>query len=299
MKSRVSIAIIQFFVSMIMCSPSLMAEEVQLIKEGGVYHLPVRINEAIELNFVVDTGASDVHIPADVVLTLMRAGTISVSDFRGKDSYQMADGSVKEYSKFTLRSLKIGSQTIRNIKASAGPINGTLLLGQSALEKLEPWRMDTNRGLFAFNEDASTNQHTGKIRKEFNETTRIQELRGRFENVKWKKWVEWDKVTQSYVSIDGTLENKSDVQVALEILNPDLPPFLLVSRTASSWCGSRGCTLEVLEPGKKSSGKMYKFFQAFLGDDIKIRKDKTINGWYPIMLNNNVLIYKNNGYDLP
>jgi predicted aspartyl protease len=42
-------------------------------QEGGVYVVPVRLNGAITLNAVVDSGASDVSIPADVVLTLMRA----------------------------------------------------------------------------------------------------------------------------------------------------------------------------------------------------------------------------------
>ena len=39
---------------------------------GGTYVVPVLINKAITLNFVIDSGASDVSIPADVVLTLVR-----------------------------------------------------------------------------------------------------------------------------------------------------------------------------------------------------------------------------------
>jgi len=134
----------------------VLAEEVRLVKDGGVYHLPVKINDAIELKFVVDTGAADVLIPADVVLTLMRTGTISKSDFLGKGSYQMADGSLAEHANFNLRSLQIGSHLIRNVHASIGPVEGSLLLGQSALEQLEPWRMETKRGVFVFGEDAGT-----------------------------------------------------------------------------------------------------------------------------------------------
>lgn len=148
MKLHVSIVIIQFICFMITGSPRVMAEEVQLVKEGGVYHLPVKINEAIELNFVIDTGAAEVQIPADVALTLIRTGTISRSDFRGKAFYQMADGSIKENEKFNLRSLMIGNQVIHNVEASVGSVNGSLLLGQNALERLEPWRMETRQGLF-------------------------------------------------------------------------------------------------------------------------------------------------------
>lgn len=124
------------------------SEEVRLVKEGGVYHLPVKINEAIELKFVVDTGASDVLIPADVLLTLTRTGTIAENDFQGTGSYLTADGTTSKKARFNLRSLQIGSTVIKNVTASVGPVEGTLLLGQSALEKLEPWHMETKRGVF-------------------------------------------------------------------------------------------------------------------------------------------------------
>jgi hypothetical protein len=44
--------------------------------EGGTYVVPVLINGAITLDFVVDSGAADVSIPADVVSTLMRTKTL-------------------------------------------------------------------------------------------------------------------------------------------------------------------------------------------------------------------------------
>ena len=40
---------------------------VALQNDGGTYAVPVVINNVISLKFVVDSGASDVSIPADVV----------------------------------------------------------------------------------------------------------------------------------------------------------------------------------------------------------------------------------------
>jgi peptidoglycan hydrolase-like protein with peptidoglycan-binding domain len=65
---------------------------VSLKEVGGVYRVPVRINDAITLTFTVDSGASDVQIPADVILTLMRAETLSSGDFLGERTYVLADG---------------------------------------------------------------------------------------------------------------------------------------------------------------------------------------------------------------
>jgi hypothetical protein len=54
---------------------------VKMVESGGIYHVPVVINDALKLDFIVDSGAADVSIPADVVLTLIRTGTIKKSDF--------------------------------------------------------------------------------------------------------------------------------------------------------------------------------------------------------------------------
>jgi hypothetical protein len=95
-------------------------ELVAMEQEGGVYVVPVRLNGAITLNAVVDSGASDVSIPADVVLTLMRAKTISDEDFLGEQTYALADGSRAPSSRFRIRSLKVGNSTIEDVDAIYG-----------------------------------------------------------------------------------------------------------------------------------------------------------------------------------
>ena len=60
--------------------------------------VPVLINNAITLDFTVDSGASDASIPFDVVTTLIRAGTIQKTDIIGEQVYTLADGSkIKSY----------------------------------------------------------------------------------------------------------------------------------------------------------------------------------------------------------
>src|SRR6516164_4250892 len=50
---------------------------VPLRKHGGTLMVPVTINNAIQLDFIIDSGSADVSIPKDVVWTLRRTGTIS------------------------------------------------------------------------------------------------------------------------------------------------------------------------------------------------------------------------------
>jgi hypothetical protein len=113
--------------------------------EGGAFTVPVLINNKLTLNFVLDSGSSDVSIPADVVLTLMRTGTLSAADFLGNRIYQLADGSTVPSQTFRIKSLKVGDSVIENVIGSVAPVESGLLLGQSFLRRFKSWSIDNHR----------------------------------------------------------------------------------------------------------------------------------------------------------
>jgi hypothetical protein len=115
---------------------------VKMQNEGSTYVVPVLINNVITLNFVVDSGAADVAVPADVVLTLLRTGTIDKSDFVGAQTYKLADGTSVPSVQFRLRSLKVGEALAENVLAGITPTEGSLLLGQSFLGRFKSWAVD-------------------------------------------------------------------------------------------------------------------------------------------------------------
>jgi predicted aspartyl protease len=127
------------------------AETIQLERNGGILLVPVLVNDAISLKFILDSGASDVSVPADVVLTLLRTGTVTSSDFIGQKTYVLADGSKLPSAQFRLRTLKIGAHVIRNVTASVAPVEAELLLGQSFLSRLPAWTIDNRRGALVLN----------------------------------------------------------------------------------------------------------------------------------------------------
>jgi hypothetical protein len=63
------------------CGELESTRSVSLQRQDGIYVVPVRINDTITLDFIVDSGAADVIIPADVVRTLIRTGAINTTDF--------------------------------------------------------------------------------------------------------------------------------------------------------------------------------------------------------------------------
>src|SRR5262245_17162580 len=118
---------------------------VPLKKDGGTFGVPVEINSTLTLDFVVDSGATDVSVPADVFLTLIRTGTIKDSDVIGEQTYVLADGSKSKSITFTIRSLKIGDTIVNNVKGSVATPHGMLLLGQSFLGRFKSWSVDNAR----------------------------------------------------------------------------------------------------------------------------------------------------------
>lgn len=120
-------------------------EEVPLKQEGGTFVIPVQINGTITLDFVVDSGATDVQIPIDVFSTLLRANAISNNDIIGKRKFTLADGSTKDVPVFMLQNLKVGHYVVHNVTASVAPVAGSLLLGQSFLSKFAEWALDNDR----------------------------------------------------------------------------------------------------------------------------------------------------------
>jgi clan AA aspartic protease (TIGR02281 family) len=126
--------------------PSTGHSEIALRKQGGAFTVSVTVNGAMTLDFMVDSGAADVSIPADVVLTLMRTGTIGRGDFLGNRTYMLADGSTAPSPTFRIRTLKVGDREVHNVVASIAPVSGSLLLGQSFLSHFASWSIDNHRG---------------------------------------------------------------------------------------------------------------------------------------------------------
>ena len=128
-------------------SPSISssATSVPMTQQGGTFVVPVLINNKIELNFVVDSGAADVTIPSDVVAVMMRTGTLTEKDFGPKQTYVLADGSRQESRTFRIRSLKVGDRVVENVMGSEAHAEGLLLLGQSFLRKFKSWSIDNTK----------------------------------------------------------------------------------------------------------------------------------------------------------
>lgn len=123
---------------------------VKMRKYGGVYLIPSIINGS-SMNFIFDTGASDITISMTEALFLLKQGTLSEEDILGTQQYQIADGSISEGTVINLKTVEIGNRTLTNIKASViHNMEAPLLLGQSALAQFGKVTIDYNKDEIIF-----------------------------------------------------------------------------------------------------------------------------------------------------
>ena len=118
--------------------------------ENGIYKIPIYINDT-KMNFIFDTGASDITISETEALFLYKQGTLQQEDILGTQQYQIADGSISEGTIINLRTVKIGKKTLNNVKASiVHNMEAPLLLGQSALAQFGTVSIDYNKNQITF-----------------------------------------------------------------------------------------------------------------------------------------------------
>ena len=113
--------------------------------QGGSLRVPVQINGRLTIEFVLDSGSSDVSLPADIVRTLIRTGTATGADLVGDARYRYANGSEDTSARFVIHSLKVGGVTVTNVVGSISSSAGSPLLGQTFLKRFRSWSVDNQR----------------------------------------------------------------------------------------------------------------------------------------------------------
>ena len=120
---------------------------VKLSKSAGVYEVPVVLNGVLKINMILDSGASELSITPDVLVTLVRTRTVSQRDFLGTARYQMASGAIEKRERIRLKSVRIGDKVVHGVLCSvSSSLEGTMLLGQSLLERLGKYTIDYSTG---------------------------------------------------------------------------------------------------------------------------------------------------------
>lgn len=110
--------------------------------KSGTYTIKGKVN-GLQLDFIFDTGASDVSLSLTEALFMLKNGYLHEEDILQKQRYSLANGSIEEGTRLLIRVLELDDFVLRNVEASIiHNLNAPLLLGQSALSKLGKIEID-------------------------------------------------------------------------------------------------------------------------------------------------------------
>lgn len=109
---------------------------------GDTYLIPCKLN-GLKMDFIFDTGASEVSISLTEALFMFKNGYLKESDITGTQNYSIANGDIVEGTTIIIRELEFEGVKLYNIKASIShEMKAPLLLGQSALSQLGTIQID-------------------------------------------------------------------------------------------------------------------------------------------------------------
>ncbi|MFZ1785377.1 MAG: tetratricopeptide repeat protein [Ferruginibacter sp.] len=135
---------------------------IQMKSEGGVSIIPCKVN-GLYLNFIFDTGASDVSISLTEATFMLKNGYLENDDILGTSKYFDANGNLNKGVVINLRKIDIGGLILDNVKASiVTNLKAPLLLGQSAINKLGKMQLDLQSNTLIIYNSSSKNKANEK-----------------------------------------------------------------------------------------------------------------------------------------
>ena len=180
-------------------------------KSGGVYLLPCVVN-GVKMNFIFDTGASNVSISLTEALFLLKNGYLEDYDILGSSLSQVADGSIVENTEINLHSIEVNGIIITDVKAVvSNSIDAPLLLGQSAIQKLGKIEISGD-SLYIIRKGISQPQPKSKPQTTSSVSPTTTEMK---EPSFWRRTFEKESVMMDYLNRAYNLHKEGMTELAL------------------------------------------------------------------------------------
>lgn len=125
---------------------------IPFIVENGVKYVDVKINDAIGVNMIIDTGCSGAMISLSEARYLVEKGTLTVDDVVGESKSLVADGRLVDNMIVRLHKITIGDKlSAENVMATiSSNIDAPLLLGNEVLDRVKTIAIDNENQAILF-----------------------------------------------------------------------------------------------------------------------------------------------------
>jgi peptidoglycan-associated lipoprotein len=116
----------------------------------GNYEATCYVN-GITMNFDYSKGEKDFYILPAAAFKLLKDGVIDKNDFKGDVTKIIGEGSVADKAVITLKEIRIGKNTIKNVEITVNKkIKANILFGDNTLSKFGAFTIDANESKIVF-----------------------------------------------------------------------------------------------------------------------------------------------------
>lgn len=255
--------VILSFLLLLLANPSFSQVVVQMQRQqGGTYLIPGKVN-GLDLNFIFDTGASNVCISATEAIFMLKNGYLKDTDVKGVSYSQIANGDIVENTEIILREVEVGGITIKNVSAVvAHNLNAPLLFGQSAIQKLGPIQLDGEKLIIKNGRDFKSDEKSFDFYKlafqaneaeNFNEALKLGEKALEMANTSRYKGLAYTQIVRAYGGLN-------DVNNAIKFSHEGLAVDPMNEEI--------GYNLGVLYYDSNQKGKAKNIFEHFINDHL-------------------------------
>lgn len=200
------------------------SQEVIIIKKvNNAYRLSCKVN-GLPMDFIFDTGATDVSISSTIADSLIKKGLLTQNDIKGKMKYSIANGKIEEGTQIILKEIILNGVILQNVEARiVNHADAPLLFGLTAINKLGKVVIEDNRILIY----PETNRFFAQNNKEKDGRIRLDKQRVNLSTLakfyydrgfeRYKRG--WDGI--KYLEVIGAIEDLSKA-ISIDKNNPGL-----------------------------------------------------------------------------
>lgn len=114
---------------------------VPITQNSGSYYVLINVGGVL-VKYLIDSGASVVTIDSKTEATLLKNGIITKQNYLTPSTFQLADGSTKQFKRVTIPWLVIKGIQVNNVTAAIMDEGSPFLLGKSFFDKFSYWKID-------------------------------------------------------------------------------------------------------------------------------------------------------------
>jgi hypothetical protein len=113
-------------------------DTIDILNLNGMTYVKVKVGSMIQM-WLLDTGASDLLINAEMEETLKKENILNDANYLGIGEYEMANGTIDTCRKYKINNVRFGKFYVDNITVAVSDKGKRIIAGKSLLNKFSTW----------------------------------------------------------------------------------------------------------------------------------------------------------------